>query len=105
MPTSCVRRLRTGPRQVRGVRSRGAAPMSLRATRPSHCGILYRSPNPNDAGVQGHGELIRQHAVQGTKKPGVGSGRMHRHTGSIASLIRADEQVEPDWKQGFRVAA
>lgn len=68
---------------------------------PDH--ILYRSPNPNHAGVQGQGEPIRQHAAQGTKKPG-GSGRMHRHTASIASLIRADERSEgwsPIGNKGF----
>ena len=30
--------------------------------------IWYRSPNRNDAGVQRHGEPIRQHAVQATKR-------------------------------------
>ncbi|KAF8434849.1 hypothetical protein L210DRAFT_950829, partial [Boletus edulis BED1] len=53
---------------------------------------------------QDHGEPIRQHTVQATKKPGVGSGRMHRHTASIASLIRADERSEgwsPIGNKGF----
>ena len=66
--------------------------------------ILYRSPNPNHAGGQSHGEPIRQHVVQATKKSGGGSGRMHRHTASIASLIRADERTEgwsPIGNKGF----
>ncbi|KAG6373540.1 PAP2-domain-containing protein [Boletus reticuloceps] len=66
--------------------------------------ILYRSPNPTHVGVQDHGGPVRQHTVQVTKKPGVGSGRMHRHTASIASLIRADERSEgwsPIGNKGF----
>lgn len=69
--------------------------------------ILYRSPNPNHAGVQqGQGQMPvgqqqqQQNAVQGTKK----LGRMHRHTASIASLIRADERTEgwsPIGNKGF----
>lgn len=65
--------------------------------------ILYRSPNPNH-GMQGSGEPTRQHVVQTTKKPGGGYGRMHRHTASIASLIRADERSEgwsPIGNSGF----
>ena len=65
--------------------------------------ILYRSPNPNH-GMQGSGEPTRQHVVQATKKPGGGYGRMHRHTASIASLIRADERSEgwsPIGNSGF----
>ena len=44
--------------------------------------IVYRSPNLD------HGEPVK--AVPATKK----GGRMHRHTASIASLIRADERTE-----------
>ncbi|KAG9312561.1 PAP2-domain-containing protein [Chiua virens] len=59
--------------------------------------ILYRSPNP-DRTSQGK-EPVRQHVVP--KKSG---GKMHRHTASIASLIRADERSEgwsPIGNKGF----
>ena len=66
--------------------------------------ILYRSPNLNHAGGQGQGEPVKLHAAPATKKSGGGSGRMHRHTASIASLIRADERTEgwsPIGNKGF----
>ncbi|KAF8426852.1 hypothetical protein L210DRAFT_3565597 [Boletus edulis BED1] len=67
---------------------------------PSLAATANRLPSP----VQDHGEPVRQHTVQAMKKPGVGSGRMHRHTASIASLIRADERSEgwsPIGNKGF----
>ncbi|KAI6012248.1 PAP2-domain-containing protein [Pisolithus marmoratus] len=59
--------------------------------------IVYRSPNPSTGG----GSIS-------PKKPsmqnGSGSGRTHRHTASIASLIRSDERSEgwgPIGNKGF----
>lgn len=65
--------------------------------------ILYRSPNLNHADAH-EGEPVKLHAASATKKPGGGPGRMHRHTASIASLIRADERTEgwsPIRNKGF----
>ncbi|KAF8439058.1 hypothetical protein L210DRAFT_3543240 [Boletus edulis BED1] len=67
---------------------------------PSLAATATRLPSP----VQDHGEPVRQHTVQAMEKPGVGSGHMHRHTASIASLIRADERSEgwsPIGNKGF----
>ncbi|KAI5992640.1 PAP2-domain-containing protein [Pisolithus marmoratus] len=59
--------------------------------------IVYRSPNPSTGG-----------GSVSSKKPsmqnGSGSGRTHRHTASIASLIRSDERSEgwgPIGNKGF----
>ncbi|KIJ06452.1 hypothetical protein PAXINDRAFT_103365 [Paxillus involutus ATCC 200175] len=67
--------------------------------------IMYRSPNPSAGQFQGHGQV---HLDAPSKKPlggsGSANGRTHRHTASIASLIRADERAEgwsPIGTKGF----
>lgn len=65
--------------------------------------IVYRSPNPSTGGSIPHSSMHSS-----SKKPpmqnGTGNGRAHRHTASIASLIRADERSEgwsPIGNKGF----
>ena len=63
--------------------------------------ILYRSPNLDREDVQGQGGPVKP--APATKKSSAG-GRMHRHTASIASLIRPDERTEgwsPVGNKGF----
>ncbi|KIJ67224.1 hypothetical protein HYDPIDRAFT_148707 [Hydnomerulius pinastri MD-312] len=64
--------------------------------------IMYRSPNPNGGQFQGQNQA--QSEATSKKPSGPGSGRTHRHTASIASLIRADERTEgwsPIGNKGF----
>ncbi|TDL20378.1 PAP2-domain-containing protein [Rickenella mellea] len=65
--------------------------------------ITYRSPNPTTP--HSAVPLMKNQQTQGGGKGGKGK-RSHRHTASIASLIRADERVEEGWSpiggKGFK---
>lgn len=65
--------------------------------------IVYRSPNPSTSGSAPH-SLMHSSPKKPSMQNGSGNGRTHRHTASIASLIRPDERSEgwsPIGNKGF----
>ncbi|KDR72972.1 hypothetical protein GALMADRAFT_252341 [Galerina marginata CBS 339.88] len=58
--------------------------------------ITYRSPVPGTTSFPPSVQEVPPHAKKGSQRGGVKSGAGHRHTASIASLIRGDERGPED---------